>query len=134
MNRRLFWKIFLPFWVAQALLLGALYLRLHVRLHSERPWWTQPSRQVMPQLGLDAALDYEHGGQPALDGFSRIAYRSKAEHRTGCWMATAGNWAAGSRPAIFRRTPCRHCKAADPCGSKTCAIVVNPSTPRKRDI
>ena len=51
MNRRLFWKIFLPFWVAQALLLGALYLRLHVRLHSERPWWTQPSRQVMPELG-----------------------------------------------------------------------------------
>ena len=27
MNRRLFWKIFLPFWVAQALLLGVLYLR-----------------------------------------------------------------------------------------------------------
>ena len=63
MNRRLFWKIFLPFWVAQALLLGALYLRLHIRLHSERPWWTQPSRQVMPQLGRDAALDYEQGGQ-----------------------------------------------------------------------
>ena len=29
MNRRLFWKIFLPFWVAQALLLGVLYMRLH---------------------------------------------------------------------------------------------------------
>ena len=24
-------------------------------MHSERPWWTQPSRQVMPQLGLEAA-------------------------------------------------------------------------------
>jgi len=39
MNRRLFWKIFLPFWVAQAMLLGALYLRLHYRISSEHPWW-----------------------------------------------------------------------------------------------
>ncbi len=69
MNRRLFWKIFLPFWVVQAMLLGALYLRLHIRLHSERPWWVQPSRQAMPKLALDAAAEYDRGGQPALDAF-----------------------------------------------------------------
>lgn len=67
MNRRLFWKIFLPFWVAQALLLGALYLRLNVRLHSERPWWIQPSRQVMPALAQDAAEQFEEGGAAKLD-------------------------------------------------------------------
>ncbi len=83
MNRRLFWKIFLPFWVAQALLLGALYLRLHVRLHSERPWWTQPSRQVMPQLGLEAARDYERGSQPALDGFLKDI---SVDNRASYWL------------------------------------------------
>ena len=86
MNRRLFWKIFLPFWVAQALLLGALYLRLHVRLHSERPWWIQPSRQVMPELAVDAASAYEGGGQPPLramlDQFS-------LQGRTSYWLLNA---------------------------------------------
>ena len=50
MNRRLFWKIFLPFWVAQAVLLGALYLRVHYRISSEHPWWIQPERREMPVL------------------------------------------------------------------------------------
>jgi two-component system, OmpR family, sensor histidine kinase CpxA len=81
MNRRLFWKIFLPFWVAQALLLGALYLRLHIRLHSERPWWTQASRQAMPQLGQDAALDYERGGRAALDDFlTSLSIKGRASY------------------------------------------------------
>ena len=96
MNRRLFWKMFLPFWVAQALLLGALYLRLHVRLHSERPWWTQPARQVMPQLGLDAALAYERGGQPALDSFlDTISIKNRASY----WLLDSDGRELGSRTA-----------------------------------
>ena len=55
MNRRLFWKIFLPFWVAQAVLLGALYLRLHYRISSEHPWWIQTERREMPVLADLAA-------------------------------------------------------------------------------
>jgi two-component system sensor histidine kinase CpxA len=88
-NRRLFWKIFLPFWVAQALLLGALSLRLHVRLHSERPWWVQPSRQVMPQLANDAALAYEQGGKAPLDAFlNEVSLKG----RTTYWLLDeAGN-------------------------------------------
>ena len=81
MSRRLFWKIFLPFWVVQAMLLGALYLRLHIRLHSERPWWVQPSRQVMPELARDAAAEYDRGGQPALDAFlNGIAVPNRASY------------------------------------------------------
>ncbi len=96
MNRRLFWKIFLPFWVAQALLLGALYLRLHVRLHSERPWWIQPSRQVMPELGRDAAAEYERGGQPALDGFlNSISIKNRACY----WLLDFDGKQLGARPA-----------------------------------
>ena len=63
MNRRLFWKIFLPFWVAQALLLGVLYMRLHYRLHAENPWWVQPERRLVPTLADLAVRRYEDGGQ-----------------------------------------------------------------------
>jgi len=66
MNRRLFWKIFLPFWVAQALLLGALYLRIHYRISSEHPWWIQPERREMPVLADYAAQVYEKQGAAAL--------------------------------------------------------------------
>ena len=74
MNRRLFWKIFLPFWVAQALLLGVLYLRVHYRITSEHPWWIQPERREMPVLASLAAQRFEQQGQPGLfqllDGLS----------------------------------------------------------------
>ena len=66
MNRRLFWKIFLPFWVAQALLLGALYLRIHYRISSEHPWWIQPERREMPVLANLAAQTFEQQGQGGL--------------------------------------------------------------------
>jgi len=66
MNRRLFWKIFLPFWAAQAVLLGALYLRLHYRITSEHPWWIQPERREMPVLANLAATTFERQGQAGL--------------------------------------------------------------------
>ena len=66
MNRRLFWKIFLPFWVAQALLLGVLYLRLQHRAHADNPWWVQPERRLVPTLADLAVRRYEDQGQPAL--------------------------------------------------------------------
>jgi two-component system, OmpR family, sensor histidine kinase CpxA len=66
MNRRLFWKIFLPFWAAQAVLLFALYLRLHYRITSEHPWWIQPERREMPVLANLAAATFEQQGQAGL--------------------------------------------------------------------
>jgi two-component system sensor histidine kinase CpxA len=95
-NRRLFWKIFLPFWVAQALLLGALYLRLHVRLHSERPWWVQPSRQLMPHLGLDAAATYEQSGPDALRA---LLDSSSLKGRTSYWLLDSNGKELSGRPA-----------------------------------
>ena len=52
MNRRLFWKIFLPFWVAQALLLGALYCVFMSDCIPSAHGGRSLSRQVMPQLGM----------------------------------------------------------------------------------
>lgn len=83
MNRRLFWKIFLPFWVAQAILLGALYLRVHYRISSEHPWWIQPERQQMPILADLAAHTYQIHGvealQTMLNGLS-------LPHRSRFWL------------------------------------------------
>ena len=87
MNRRLFWKIFLPFWVAQALLLGVLYLRVHYRITSEHPWWIQPERRLMPMLADVAARAIRTAGPAGLrqflDGLS-------LPHRSRFWLLDAG--------------------------------------------
>lgn len=94
MNRRLFWKIFLPFWVAQALVLAALYVRLDIHLHAEHPWWVQPSRQVMPQLAHDAAANYEQGGQLAV---TRFLDQVSLKGRTIYWLLDADDKGLGAR-------------------------------------
>jgi two-component system, OmpR family, sensor histidine kinase CpxA len=86
MNRRLFWKIFLPFWVAQALVLGALYLRIHYRISAEHPWWIQPERKEMPVLAELAALQYEQHGPTAL---RRLLDSLSLQHRSQFWVVDA---------------------------------------------
>ncbi len=86
MNRRLFWKIFLPFWVAQAILLGALYLRVHYRITSEHPWWIQPERREMPVLASLAAQRFEHDGQ---GGLSQLLDGLSLPHRSRFWLLDA---------------------------------------------
>lgn len=95
MNRRLFWKIFLPFWVAQALLLGVLYMRLHYRLHAENPWWVQPERRLVPSLADLAAHRYEDGGQPALRA---LLDQSSMPHRVNYWLLDGNERELSGRP------------------------------------
>lgn len=93
MNRRLFWKIFLPFWVAQALLLGALYLRVHYRINSEHPWWIQPERHQMPILADVAAKTYEEQGQAALQ---QLLNNLSLNNRSRFWLVdTSGRELTG---------------------------------------
>ena len=87
MSRRLFWKIFLPFWVAQALLLGALYLRVHYRINSEHPWWIQPERHQMPILAQLAARTYQEEGVP---GLQRLLEGLSLTRRSHFWLVDAG--------------------------------------------
>lgn len=95
MSRRLFWKIFLPFWAAQALLLGALYLRLHYRISSEHPWWIQPERKEMPVLAQLAAQDYNAQG-PA--GLRQLLDRLALEHRSRFWLVDASGQELSGQP------------------------------------
>jgi two-component system sensor histidine kinase CpxA len=83
MNRRLFWKIFLPFWAAQAVLLGALYLRLHYRISSEHPWWIQPERRELPVLANLAATTFEQQGQ---GGLATLLDRLSLPKRSRFWL------------------------------------------------
>ncbi len=83
MNRRLFWKIFLPFWVAQAVLLGALYMRIHYRISSEHPWWIQPERREMPVLASLAAQTFEQQGQA---GLAALLDRMSLPNRSRFWL------------------------------------------------
>jgi len=83
MNRRLFWKIFLPFWVAQAVLLGALYLRLHYRISSEHPWWIQTERREMPVLASLAAQTFEQQGQA---GLTALLDKMSLPNRSRFWL------------------------------------------------
>ena len=83
MNRRLFWKIFLPFWVAQAVLLGALYLRIHYRISSEHPWWIQPERREMPALATLAAQTFEQQGQT---GLAALLDKISLPNRSRFWL------------------------------------------------
>jgi signal transduction histidine kinase len=86
MSRRLFWKIFLPFWVAQAILLGALYLRVHYRISSEHPWWIQPERREMPVLAEIAAQRFEQQGQP---GLAQLLDNLSLANRSRFWLVDA---------------------------------------------
>src|SRR5208283_4246963 len=95
MNRRLFWKIFLPFWAAQAVLLGALYLRLHYRISSEHPWWIQPERKEMPVLAQLAAQDYDAQG---LAGLRQLLDRLALDHRSRFWLVNASGQELSGEP------------------------------------
>lgn len=95
MNRRLFWKIFLPFWVAQALLLGALYLRVHYRINSEHPWWIQPERQQMPILADLAARTYEEQGA---SGLQQLLKGLSLQKRSRFWLVDASGRELTGRP------------------------------------
>ncbi len=99
MSRRLFWKIFLPFWVAQALLLGALYLRVHYRISSEHPWWIQPERKEMPVLAELAALQYEQHGSRALRG---LLDSLSLQRRSQFWLVDPSGRELSGQPITDR--------------------------------
>jgi two-component system sensor histidine kinase CpxA len=110
MSRRLFWKIFLPFWVAQALLLGVLYLRLQHRLHNDNPWWVQPERRLVPTLADLAVRRYEDGGQPALRA---LLDQTSMPHRANYWLLDSKGTELSGRPMPneipdFARRALRH--------------------------
>jgi two-component system, OmpR family, sensor histidine kinase CpxA len=103
---RLFWKIFLPFWILQTCLMLFLAYRVHASFGPDRPWWIQPERRAVPVLARYATWRYSTRGQ---DGLRELLQDIALEKRSAYWLfddkmnELSGFWMpADAREAIQR--------------------------------
>jgi two-component system sensor histidine kinase CpxA len=80
---RLFWKIFLPFWILQTCIMLFLAYRVHASFGPDRPWWVQPERRAVPVLARYATWRYSTRGQ---DGLRELLHGIALEKRSAYWL------------------------------------------------
>jgi two-component system sensor histidine kinase CpxA len=80
---RLFWKIFLPFWILQTCIMLFLAFRVHASFGPDRPWWLQPERRAMPVLARYATWRYSTRGQ---DGLRELLHDIALDKRAAYWL------------------------------------------------
>lgn len=83
MKSRLFWKIFLPFWILQTCIMLFLAFRVHASFGPDRPWWVQPERRAVPVLARYAAWRYSRSGQ---DGLRELFHDITLNNRSAYWL------------------------------------------------
>lgn len=83
MKSRLFWKIFLPFWLLQTCIMLFLAYRVHASFGPDRPWWIQPERRAVPVLARYATWRYSTRGQ---DGLRELLHGIALENRSAYWL------------------------------------------------
>lgn len=66
MNRRLFWKIFLSFWVTQIIFISYLGYKAHSLSRNPGPLWLATAEKTMPLVAQAAIDKYLSGGPQAL--------------------------------------------------------------------
>ena len=66
MNRRLFWKIFLSFWVTQIIFISYLGYKAHSLSRNPGPLWLATAEKTMPLVAKSALEKYQAGGGPGL--------------------------------------------------------------------
>ena len=66
-NRRLFWKMFISFWIAQTAFFVYLGWRTHQLTRSAGPLWMITAQRTLPLVGKDLVAQYETGGIPAAE-------------------------------------------------------------------
>ncbi len=106
MKSRLFWKIFLPFWILQTCIMLALAYRVHVSFGPDRPWWVQPERRAVPVLARYATWRYSTRGQ---EGLRELLHDITLDKRSAYWLfddqmnELSGFWMpADARDAVER--------------------------------
>jgi two-component system, OmpR family, sensor histidine kinase CpxA len=122
---RLFWKIFLPFWLLQTCIMLFLAYRVYSSFGPEHPWWLQPELRAMPILGHYATWRYNTQGEEELqDLFQAISLDQRSvywlfddqmnelshttlsvEAREAILRALEGNGTARSNGGTFVATP-----------------------------
>jgi two-component system sensor histidine kinase CpxA len=80
---RLFWKIFLPFWILQTCIMLFLAYRVHASFGPDRPWWVQPERRAVPVLARYATWRYSTRGQ---DGLRELLHDIALDKRSAYWL------------------------------------------------
>jgi two-component system sensor histidine kinase CpxA len=83
MKSRLFWKIFLPFWILQTCIMLFLAYRVHASFGPDRPWWVQPERRAVPVLARYATWRYSTRGQ---EGLRELLHDIGLENRSAYWL------------------------------------------------
>jgi two-component system sensor histidine kinase CpxA len=83
MKSRLFWKIFLPFWVLQTSIMLFLSYGIHASFGPEHPWWVQPERRAVPVLARYATWRYSTRGP---DGLRELLHGIALEKRSAYWL------------------------------------------------
>ena len=83
MKSRLFWKIFLPFWILQTCIMLFLAYRVHASFGPDRPWWVQPERRAVPVLARYATWRYSTRGQ---EGLRELLHDIALDKRSAYWL------------------------------------------------
>jgi two-component system sensor histidine kinase CpxA len=83
MKSRLFWKIFLPFWILQTCIMLFLAYRVHASFGPDRPWWVQPERRAVPVLARYATWRYSTRGQ---EGLRELLHDITLDNRSAYWL------------------------------------------------
>jgi len=66
-SRRLFWKMFISFWIAQTAFFVYLGVKTHQLTRSAGPLWMITAQRTLPLVAQDLVARYESGGIPAAE-------------------------------------------------------------------
>src|SRR5438270_5121022 len=83
MTRRLFWKIFISFWLAQMAFIAYLGVRANQLYGTQGPLWHLAAQKTMPLIAQSAIEKYSSGGPAALQ--AELQKRSDPE-RINFWL------------------------------------------------
>jgi two-component system sensor histidine kinase CpxA len=92
-SRRLFWKMFISFWIAQTAFFVYLGVKTHQLARNSGPLWLMTAERTLPLVANRAVARYEADGIPALN--QELKARS-GEGRIKMWLVdAAGNEVRG---------------------------------------
>lgn len=83
MTRRLFWKIFMSFWLTQMAFIAYMGVRANQLYGTQGPLWQLSAQKTMPLVAQHAIEQFKAGGAPALS--TELQKRSDPE-RIGFWL------------------------------------------------
>jgi len=92
-SRRLFWKMFISFWIAQTAFFVYLGYRTHQLTRNAGPLWLLSAQRTLPLVAQNTTASFEAGGIPAVD----VALHAQCDgQRIKMWLVDpAGNSVRG---------------------------------------